>query len=65
MPLMTSPTDQTLISMSGRSVEFKAGEPTYVVPALAIEAYRLGAVPSPADEVPAEATTEVETSAPE
>ena len=44
MPEMILPFDHTLRSMSGRSVEFKAGEPTYVVPNLVAEAEALGAV---------------------
>jgi hypothetical protein len=44
MPEMTLHFDHTLRSMSGRSVEFKAGEPTYVVPNLVAEAEALGAV---------------------
>ena len=43
MPEMILPFDHTLRSMSGRSVEFKAGEPTYVVPNLVAEAEALGA----------------------
>ena len=44
MPEMISPTDQTVVSMSGHSVEFKAGEPTWVVPQAARDASRAGAV---------------------
>lgn len=48
MPEMTLPFDYTLRSLSGRSVEFKAGEPTYVVPEAVTEAEVLGAVNSEA-----------------
>jgi hypothetical protein len=48
MPEMTLPFDYTLRSLSGRSVEFKAGEPTYVVPEAVAEAEALGAVNSEA-----------------
>lgn len=61
MPEMTLPFDFTLRSLSGRSVEFKAGEPTYVIPEIVAEAEALGAVnseavvqPEVAAEVPAE-----------
>lgn len=48
MPEMILPFDHTLRSLSGRSIEFKAGEPTYVVPNAVAEAEAIGAVNSEA-----------------
>lgn len=44
MPKMTLSYDYTLRGKSGRSVEFVADEPTYVVPELQAEAEAIGAV---------------------
>ena len=44
MPEMILPFDYTLSSLSGRSMEFKAGEPTYVIPEIVAEATAIGAV---------------------
>lgn len=44
MPEMISPNSITVRSLSGRSVEFVAGEPTYVVPEIVAEAEALGAI---------------------
>ena len=46
MPDMTLSFDYTLRSLSGRSMEFKAGEPAYVIPEIVAEATAVGAVPS-------------------
>ena len=44
MPEMISPVSMTVRSLSGRSVEFVAGEPTYVIPEIVAEAQERGAV---------------------
>ena len=52
MPEMTLPFDYTLRSLSGRSVEFKAGVPTYVIPEIVAEAVALGAYEGDAPAAP-------------
>ena len=54
MPKMILPYDYTLRGKSGRSVEFVAGEPTYVVPELQVEAEAIGAVPESDDQAAAD-----------
>ncbi len=46
MPEMTLSFDYTLRALSGRSMEFKAGEPAYVIPENVAEAQAVGAVDS-------------------